>query len=323
MNGATVFVSGGSGFLGSRLIPTLRLHGYQVRALSRSARSAAVVAARGALPITGSLGDVTALTEAMGGCTHVVHAAARHREGGSLAAHHRDNVVGTQHMLAAAQAAGARRFVIVGAAMCLLGGRPIENADESWPLNEPTYSHYARTKTIADRAVLAANREGFTTCVVRPGWVWGPGDPQSASVAAAARTGRLRLIDGGRYPIVTSHIDNTVRAIELALERGQGGQGYYVFDDGATPIRDFIEQILAAHGLPAPAKTISRRAAWITATVMDGAWGILRRPGQPPISRLMVALNGGPFLVTDHKARRELQYAPVITREDAFAVMTP
>ena len=322
MKSATVFVSGGSGFLGSRLIPALRLAGYEVRALSRSTQSAAVVADRGAVPVTGGLGDIAALTQAMSGCSHVVHAAARHRDGGSLAAHHRDNVVGTQHMLTAAQAAGVRRFVSVGAAMCLLGGKPIENADESWPLNEPRYSHYARTKTVADRAVLAANREGFATIVVRPGWIWGPGDPQTESIVAAARTGRLRLIDGGRYPIVTSHIDNTVEGIELALDRGTGGQGYYVFDDGKIPIRDFIEQILAAHHLTAPTKTIPRRMAWITASVMDAAWTILQRPGQPPISRLMVTLNGGPFLVTDHKARRELQYMPVITREDAFAALT-
>ncbi len=322
MKSATVFVSGGSGFLGSRLIPALRLAGYEVRALSRSTQSSTVVAERGAEPVTGDLGDVVALTHAMSGCTHVVHAAARQRDGGSLAAHHCDNVVGTQHMLTAAQAAGARRFVSVGAAMCLLGGKPIENADESWPLNEPRYSHYARTKTVADRAVLAANREGFATIVVRPGWFWGQGDPQTTSIVAAASTGRLRLIDSGQYPIVTSHIDNTVKGIELALQRGTGGQGYYVFDDGAIPLRDFIERILAAHRLPAPTKTISRRAAWITATVMDTAWTILRRPGQPPISRLMVTLNSGPFLVTDHKARRQLQYAPIITREDAFAALT-
>ncbi len=170
--------------------------------------------------------------------------------------------------------------------------------------------------------MLDANREGFATIVVRPGWIWGPGDPQTASVVAAARTGRLRLIDSGQYPIVTSHIDNTVKGIELALELGKGGQGYYVFDDGAIPIRDFIERILAAHRLPAPTKTIPRRVAWITATVMETAWTILRRPGQPPISRLMVTLNGGPFLVTDHKARRQLRYAPIITREDAFAALT-
>lgn len=319
---ATVFVSGGSGFLGSRLIPELIARGYRVRALARSPRAAEVVAERGAQPIIGDLADVAGLTEAMRGCAHVVHAAARHREGGSLAAHQRDNVIGTENVLAAAQAVGAGRLVMVGAAMCLLAGASIVNADESWPLNEPRYSPYARTKTVADRAVRAASRPGFTACVVRPGWVWGPGDPQTVAVVEAARTGRLRLIDGGRYPIMTSHVDNTVHGIALALERGRAGQGYYLFDDAAIPIAEFLGQILAAHRLAAPTKAIPRRVAWIAATLMDAAWTITRRPGQPPVSRLMVALNGGPFLISDEKARRELGYAPVISRTAAFATLT-
>lgn len=323
MNDRVVLVSGGSGFLGSRLIPALTGAGFQVHALFRSEQAAAVVQARGAQPVFGGLDDAAALTAAMRGCTHVVHAAARHHEGGPPAAHYRDNVMGTQHMLAAAESAGVRRFVAVGAAMCLLGGKPIVGADESWPLNAPRYSPYAQTKTIADRAVLSANRQGFHTCVVRPAWIWGPGDPQLASLVEAARTGRLRLIDGGRYPIVTSHIDNTVKGIELALERGQGGQGYYVFDDGEIKIRDFITRALAVYGLPEPTKTIPRAVAWIAATVMDAVWPLLRLTGSPPIPRLMVKLNGGPFLICDHKARRELDYTPVITREQAFAGLTP
>jgi nucleoside-diphosphate-sugar epimerase len=323
MTGATAFVTGGSGFLGSRLIPALISRGYQVRALARSAESAAVIAERGAHAVTADLADVSALTDAMTGCSHVLHCAARHREGGSPAAFHRDNVTGTENALAAAQAAGVSRFLMVGAAMCLLGGQPIENADETWPLHELRYSAYARTKTIADRKVLAADREGFTTCVVRPGWIWGPGDPQSASVVDAARTGRLRLIDGGRYPIVTSHIDNTVHAIDLALQRGAHAQAYYVFDDDTITIRDFLAGILAVHGIAAPTRSISRRTAWMAATMMDHAWTILRRPGQPPVSRLMVALNGGPFLVSDTKARHQLGYTPVISREKAFSVLTP
>jgi nucleoside-diphosphate-sugar epimerase len=243
-----------------------------MRALARSPEAAAVVSERGADPVAGDLMDVALLTEAIQGCTAVLHAAARHREGGSLADHRRDNVGGTDNVLAAAQAAGVDRFVLVGAAMCLLGGAVIEHADETWPLNEPTYSSYARTKTIADRAVLAANREGFTTSVLRPGWVWGSGDPQITSVVAAGRKGQLRLIDGGGHPIVTSHIDNTVRALELVLARGRGGQAYYAFDDGTITIRDFLTAILDAHGLPPPTKGISKRAAWMAGAVSDACW---------------------------------------------------
>ena len=322
MTGHAVFVSGASGFLGSRVVPELLASGNRVRGLARSERAAAVIAALGAEPIAGDLADLEAMTDAMKGCDLVLHLAARFREGGSPAAYYRDNVVGTEQMLAAAQAAGVRRFVMVGAAMCLLGNGPIENADESWPLGEPRFSSYARTKTIADRTVLRANRDGFTTCVVRPAWVWGPGDPQGEAVVEAARKGQMRLIDGGVYPIVTSHIENTVRGVTLALERGRGGEAYYVFDDGLTPIGDFIGQILAASGLAKPTNAIPRKVAWVVGSLMDAAWTLLRRQGEPPVSRLLVALNGGPFLVSDAKARRELGYSPVISRKDGFARLT-
>jgi nucleoside-diphosphate-sugar epimerase len=96
-----------------------------------------------------------------------------------------------------------------------------------------------------------------------------------------------------------------------------------VFDDGEIQIREFIARILAAHNLPTPAKSIPRRTAWIAGSMLDAAWTILRRPGQPPVSRLMVALNGGPFRVTDHKARHELGYTPVISRDDALTAISP
>jgi len=314
----TVFVSGASGFVGSELVPQLLRGGYRVRGLARSERTASAIARLGAEPAAGDLANIDALTRAMAGCGLVILAAARLRAGGSFDAHVRDNVTGTEHMLSAARRAGVHRFVMVGASMCLLGSRPVIDADESWPLGEPRYSSYVRTKTLADRMVLQADRPGFATCVVRPGWVWGPGDPQTTAIVDAARKGRMRLIDGGRHPIVTSHIDNTVQGIVMTLQRGAGGQAYYVFDDGVISIRDFIASLLEANRLPAPTKSTSRRMAWILGSLMERSWAILRRPGEPPVSRLMAALNGGPFIVSDAKARRELGYSPVITRDEAL-----
>jgi nucleoside-diphosphate-sugar epimerase len=315
---STVFVTGGSGFLGSRLVPKLVSDGYEVRALARSSRAEQILLERGAVPVTADLTDVRSLSTAMSGCNRVIHAAARLHEGGPRAKFHRDNVVGTQNVLAGAKDAGVERFVMVGAAMCLLGGRPINGADESWPLNEPKYSAYASTKTIADRAVRAANRDGFATCVVRPGWIWGNGDPVLGAIVKAASVGKMRLIEGGEYLIETSHVDNTVHAIALALERGRGGEAYYAFDDGNVSIKDFIGDCLNAIGMERPTKSVSRRAAWVVGTLMDGAWSVFRRPGTPPLSRLMVALNGAPFLVLDTKARSELGYKPVIARAEGI-----
>jgi nucleoside-diphosphate-sugar epimerase len=318
MTGNKVFVTGGSGFLGSALIPLLISRGHAVRALARSQRAQAIVAGLGAEPVAGALADVETVTAAMRGCGSVVHAAARSGQSGSVADFRRDNVAGTENVLSAARAAGASRFVLVGAAMCLLGSKPIQDADESWPLKEPRYSPYARTKTLADRAVRGANVDGFATCVVRPGWVWGPGDPQSAAIVAAARSGRMRLIDGGRYPIVTTHVDNAAHAIELALRRGRGGQAYYAFDDGSVQIRDFVTALLATQNLDAPTRSVPRGVALVMGSLLDAGWALFRRTDVPPLSRLLVELNGGPFLVSDKKARTELGYEPIVSRDEAL-----
>src|SRR5256885_1826799 len=196
-------------------------------------------------------------------------------------------------MLTAAKAAGVRRFVYVGAAGCLVGGKPVNDADESWPLQELAYSPYFRSKTFADRAVRAANSDEFVTCVVRPGLIWGGGDDViTASIAEATRAGKMMFIAGGRHSIVTSHVDNTVRGILLALERGTGGEAYFVFDDGTVRTRDFFASLLRTQGLDAPDRSIPFGVAWIMASMMEGIWKVLRRSGSPPVNRELVKLTG-------------------------------
>lgn len=318
----TVFVTGGSGFVGRRLIPALLSSGYEVRAMARSDEAATAVGRLGAVAVRCDLADPVALATAMSGCELVVHAAGRFREVGGHPEYERDNVAGTRNMLAAAKAAGVRRFLYVGAAGCLAGGKPVQDADESWPLQEPAYSPYFRSKTIADRAVRAASSPGFATCVIRPGLIWGGADdPFTASIAEATRSGKMMFIDGGRHLIVTSHVDNTVRGIILALGRGAGGHAYFVFDDGAVQSRDFFGRLLRTQGLDAPNRSIPFGVAWTMASLMEAMWKVFRRAGSPPVNRELVALTGGPFIISDRKARAELGYAPVIGREAAIDAM--
>ncbi|MBJ7600926.1 NAD-dependent epimerase/dehydratase family protein [Candidatus Nephthysia bennettiae] len=317
-----VFVTGGSGFLGRRLIPALLSKGYRVKAMARSDGSAALVGQLGAAAVRCDLADSAALTTVLQGCDLVVHAAGRFREGGGYAEYVRDNVTGTQNMLIAAKAAGVRRFTYVGAAGCLVGGKPVQDADESWPLQEPTFSPYFRTKTIADHAVRAANSPGFATCVVRPGLIWGgEGDVFTESIAEATRAGKMVFIDRGRHRIVTSHVDNTVQGILLALEKGADGEAYFVFDDGTVQTRDFLTRLLRVRGLQTPDRSIPVGMAWIIASLMEAAWKVLRRSGTPPVNRELVKLNGGPFVVSDRKARIALGYVPLISRDSAIETM--
>ena len=315
-----VLVTGASGTIGRRLVPALVAAGHQVRAMTRSDAAAQTAAAAGAEPVHGDVTDPASLSAAVRGCQVVIHAAGRMGASPAVEPFWPVNVTGTRNMLAAAAEAQVRRFIYLGAAMSLLGSpRPVTGADESWPLQQPRCSGYAASKTRADQAVQAANGTQMATVVIRPGWVWGTADdPSTASFVQAVRAGHLRLIDGGRHRIVATHIDNLIHAVGLAIDHGAGGCGYYVFDDGSTTVRDFLAGLLQAHGLTLPEASIPGPVAAGVARALDVGWRITRRPGDPPITRMIVELNRRPFLISDARARQELRYQPVITRQQGI-----
>src|ERR1700733_13216066 len=114
-----LFVTGGSGFLGSRIVQSLIAGGDPVFALSRSGAADAALAALGAAPVRGDLdGSPLALPPIRA----VVHAAAHFRLAGPRAPFFRTNVEGTQALLKAAQETGAKTFVYVSAAAGVMDG---------------------------------------------------------------------------------------------------------------------------------------------------------------------------------------------------------
>jgi nucleoside-diphosphate-sugar epimerase len=127
------FVTGGSGFVGGRVIRELRARGVEVAALARSAASASLVESLGATAVRGDLGDRAAMQAGMAGADVVVHAAAYVEEHGPLAEFLRVTVTGTENALAAARAAGVPRFVHVSTEAVLVDGKPIIQADETRP----------------------------------------------------------------------------------------------------------------------------------------------------------------------------------------------
>src|SRR3954470_11831705 len=245
------FVTGGSGFIGGQLIMRLRDEGWQVRALVRSDSSADVVRLLGAEPVRGDIAHFDSVRAGASGCSHAFHAAAHVGDWGPRADFVRDNVLGTQNALAGCAAAGVNRFVHVGTEAALLAGQPLVNADESLPLRPDSPSLYPSTKALAEQAVRQASRPGsLETVVVRPRFVWGPGDTTAPpALVAAVESGQFRWIGGGRHRTSTTHVDSAVEGMWLAAERGVAGAAYFVTDGEPQVFREFVTRLLATKGL--------------------------------------------------------------------------
>jgi nucleoside-diphosphate-sugar epimerase len=314
------FVTGGSGFIGGALIERLRREGWEVRAVARSDAAAAKVRERGAEPAAGDLDDVAALRAAAEGCEVCFHAAAKVEDWGDPADFERVNVSGTETAIAACREAGVRRLVHVGTEAALTAGQALVGVDEGAPLRPDSPFLYSSTKAKAEERVRAANGDGLETVVVRPRFVWGRGDTTLLpAIAELVRSGRFRWIGGGRHLSDTTHIDNTVEGLWLGATRAPAGGVYFVTDGEPVVFRDFVTRMLETQGVSAPGKTVPAPLATAAAAAAEGAWRLLRRPGPPPLTRFAVWVSSKECTLDISRAREELGYRPVTTRDEGLA----
>jgi nucleoside-diphosphate-sugar epimerase len=315
-----VFVTGGSGFVGQHLLRTLVAAGHQVRALARSEPAAETVLRNGGTPARGELRDVAMLREHMEGCDLTIHAAAHTSAWGSAEQFESVNVAGTRAVVAASIEADVARLVLVSTEAVLADGRPLVNVDETHPRPSRPVGEYARTKGLAEDLVLAADSAELSTVAVRPRLVWGPGDATILpEIVKAAKAGRFVWIDGGRYLTSTCHVANACAGILLAAERGRGGQAYFLTDGWPVEFRAFITQLADTAGVRLTSRSVPRWLLSLVATGAEGAWRAFRLRGEPPVTRTFLALSAQEMTVDDSKARRELSYRPVVTREEGLA----
>ena len=175
----TCLVTGGSGFVGGRLIELLRQDGWRVRAIGRSSEALRRVESLGAVPVRADLEDETALRAAVQDCTTVFHAAALFKLWGSEDEFNRANVEGTRRLLTVARSIGVQRFVQIGAAGVVMGEPvPMLGITEDAPLQIRSWAPYTSSKAKSERLVREANVPGsFHTAVIRPPFIWGRGMP--------------------------------------------------------------------------------------------------------------------------------------------------
>jgi nucleoside-diphosphate-sugar epimerase len=317
----TAFVTGGSGFIGGALIERLQREGWVVRALARSDAAAERVRERGAEPVRGDIGDRASLEAAAAGSEVAFHSAAKVEDWGDPAEFERLNVGGTANVLAACRAAGVRRLVHVSTEAALMAGEPLVNVDEDAPLRPDSPALYSSSKARAEQLVRAANGDGLETVVIRPRFVWGRGDTTLLpAITELVRSRRFRWIGGGRQLTATTHVDNTVEGLWLAGTRAPAGGVYFVTDGEPVVFREFLTRMLATRGVTPPASSVPAGVAGAVALVCERIWRARRRfDSPPPVTRFAVWVSSQECTIDISRARRELGYAPVTSREEGLA----
>ena len=316
---ALAFVTGGSGFVGGCLIERLARDGWTIAALARSDRAAEAVRARGARPVRGDLSDHGALAAGLSGADACFHVAAKVEDFGPWPAFVATNVDGTRNVLRACRAAGVARAVHVSTEAVLMHGQPLVHADESAPLALRSPAPYSRSKALAEMVALEESRDGLEVVIVRPRFVWGRGDTTLLPpLVEGTRSGRFRWVGGGRHLTSTTHVDNTVEGLLLAAEHGGPGRAYFITDGEPVVFRAFVGELIGTQGVAPPEGSVPAPLARAMAVAGEAAWKLLPLPGSPPLTRFASWVASQECTLDDSRARTELGYAPVVSREEGM-----
>lgn len=303
MNTLRIFLAGATGTLGRRLVPLLVARGHHVTGSTRS--GADRVRALGAEPAVVDPLDAGALRAAVVAAEPdvVVHqltalaglGLARNFDR-AFATTNRLRTEGTDNLIAAALAAGARRLVWQSFAGWPYAREGDAVKAEDAPL-DPEPPADARETLAAIRhlegAVMAArDMEGV---VLRYGGFYGPGTSIDAGGEHVELLRRRRFPVGGGGAGVWSlvHVDDAAAATVAAIEGGPAGI-YNIVDDAPAPVREWLPELAAAVGAPPP----RRLPGWL-----------VRLAAGPQAHSMMTSVRGA----SNAKARRELGWTPAHT----------
>ena len=316
-----ILVTGGTGFIGQRIVRRLLEKSHEVEIIGRSTRPREE--AMSFHPIDLSREPVP--DKVCEGVDAIFHVAAKAGVWGSSASYESANVFGTRQILKLCRKHGVRYLVHTSTPSVVFTGKPFRGEGEELPYGRDWLCHYARTKAIAEEEVLAANeRENLKTIALRPHLVWGPEDPHLIpKVVAKARSGNLRIVGDGSNRVDLTHVDNAAHAHLLALEAlvdgaHPGGKAYFISQGEPVALWPWLNDLLTRIGEAPIKRKVSLRKAYATGFLLECAWKILGLKSEPPMTRFIAVQLGKDHWFDDSAARRDLGYEPVVSMEDGL-----
>lgn len=310
-----VFVTGATGFVGRNVVRDYVDAGADVIALVRKPAQSEMIRNLGATPFIGDILD-PGVDAGMVGCDALVHAAGDTDHGRGSEGQRRVNEDGTRIVFSAAKKAGVRKAVHISSEAVLADGQPMVNVDETRPYPDRPAGSYSRTKQAAERIALSFDGAEIRVCVLRPRMIWGRDDSAVLpTLVAMAHAGKLAWVDGGRYLTSATHIANLCQAIDLALAKGRGGEVYFIADETPYEFRSFVGEMLRTQGIEPPAKTVPRTLVHLLARLDGVAAAISGGRLSGPMTMQAYAATAFEITFDTSKAKRELGYMPVISRQ--------
>jgi nucleoside-diphosphate-sugar epimerase len=249
MNPSTIFVTGATGFIGTKLVNELVRQGHTVHALMREKSNRDGLDHGRITLVQGDIMNFDSLVAGMKDCSYVFHLAAYAKNWAPDPKIFYDhNVIGMRNVFKAAKQTGVQRVVWTSTIVTFGPTSPGVIGDETMPrITQKYYTEYEETKAIAEKEVLKMAAEGFPVVIVNPTRVYGPGKLTEGNSLSLM----IDQYDRGQMPILLNHgvnignyalVDDLIRGHIFALEKGRLGERYIIGGENAS-LKHFYELV--------------------------------------------------------------------------------
>jgi 2-alkyl-3-oxoalkanoate reductase len=314
-----VFLTGGTGLLGSHITRELSTSGHEVVALVRPGSDTRFLRSNGARVCEGDVTQpVDILASAMADCEVVIHAAAISYGKYSRPTYERVNSCGTERVLRAAGAARCRLSAVISS-IAVYGAvtRPV--VETEWLEHEiPVGNHYAASKRQAEQLAWDLHGAGITpVVVVRPGVMYGEHD--RSFTPRLLRLLRLRLLPlpgRGDTTIPVVYAGNVASGVVQAITcSGTAGKAYNLSGQPDLSLRQFVLKFAASTEMSAVVLPIPARLVQGAAQILEHCAGAIVPAARSGVRRAAwLALHDNPF--DNSRAVRELRWYDQFTATD-------
>lgn len=312
-----VLVTGATGFIGSHLVERLLSMGYEVLCLVRKTSVLNNLRKQDIELVYGELTDNKSLKNQFNTDVDVVfHIAGILGEWGiPEEVYWKINVEGTKNILDLFIQTSIKRFVYCSSAGVL---GPLEKppADESFPLNPSNI--YERTKAEAEKIVLAYYHEvGLPITIIRPEFVYGPRDMHTLGLFKTIQRGIFPIIGDGNTTLHPTYITDLIQGFELCIEKKRAlGETYLIAGERYVTVRELTAKIAKVLGAHPPTIGIPIWLANMMGFIMETSAHIFNF--RPPLTRSRVKFFTQNRGCDISKARRELEYKPMVNLEEGI-----
>lgn len=318
-----LLVTGATGLVGRHMVSRALRHGWRVRALVRSLDAARYLADQGAELVLGELSDPPSLTKAVQEVSVIVHCAAKVGDWGPVDDYRRINVDGLRVLLDASLATGMLRRFVHLSSLGVYEARDHYGTDEGTPPNRAGIDGYTLTKVESEDLVLDyARTRQLPAVVLRPGFIYGPGDRTVIPrLLERLKSGQFAYLGTPDKLMNNVFVENLVDAIELAISHDDVlGEVFNITDGRLVSKKEFVETIAQAAGCPLPTKVAPLGVAKFLARLLEGLYRLLGKQEAPLLSGARIKFLGLNLDYCIDKARRQLGYAPRIDFREGMRI---